>query len=215
LPCGAVLGAVGCTKANFSGDAGGASDGGKKDAKTSDVAQPGTCAPGTVSASKGQAESCSCNAECQTGLFCADGLCCTSACGHRPARACNLPSSLGVCDFFPPGRKPTIPRSALPVRPADLWAGRNLRRQWRLPQVHGGTPCKAACDGDGITGFLTATAMASVLSRVSPPFCRLICDPAPAVAPIPARPIPSARLDSSAWLARCGRVSTALLPEQR
>jgi len=56
-----------------------------------------------------------------------------------------------------------------------------------------------------------ATANGKCSEPGSPPFCPpYTCDPAPAVAPIPARPIPSARLDSSAWLARCGRVSTAL-----
>ncbi len=174
----AVLGAVGCTKANFSGDAGGASDGGKKDAKTSDVAQPGTCAPGTVSASKGQAESCSCNAECQTGLFCADGLCCTSACGQT-CKACNLPSSLGVCDFFPPGRKPDDPSVCTASTPATCGQDGTCDGNGGCRKYMEGTPCKAACDGDGITGFLTCDGNGKCSEPGSPPFCPpYTCDPA-------------------------------------
>src|SRR5450759_187470 len=100
-----VLLATACTNTKLAPnlDGGGSTlDGGKNDARSSDVPgaadvalPPNTCAPGTPSKSKGKAESCSCDAECQTG-FCVDGICCTSACTET-CKACNLASSLGVC----------------------------------------------------------------------------------------------------------------------
>lgn len=37
--------------------------------------------------------------DCATNLFCTDGVCCTTAC-DQPCEACNLPTSVGSCDFI-------------------------------------------------------------------------------------------------------------------
>ena len=175
----AVLGTAGCTKANFSGDAGGTPDGGKKDAKTSDVAPPGTCPPGTVSASKGRAESCTCNAECQTGFFCADGLCCTSACGQT-CKACNLASSLGECNFVPSDQKPHDPSVCTASTPATCGQDGFCDGKGGCHKYGEGTPCKAGiCNGDGITGVLTCDGNGKCSEPGSPPPCPpWTCDPA-------------------------------------
>lgn len=39
---------------------------------------------------------CTTPAECTAGLFCVDGVCCTSAC-DAPAQACNIPPNPGTC----------------------------------------------------------------------------------------------------------------------
>ena len=109
-----ALGAAGCTPAQYAKlDLG---DGGGQDGKAADVAQAHTCSPETPSQSKGMAESCSCDLECRTG-FCADGICCTTACGQT-CMACNLPNSLGVCALVPAGVTPNDPSVCAPSTPA-------------------------------------------------------------------------------------------------
>ena len=48
---------------------------------------------------------CSRPQDCQDGLFCADGVCCTSACVGT-CRSCNLAGSAGTCENIPAGQDP-------------------------------------------------------------------------------------------------------------
>ena len=165
-----VLGVVGCKNAHFVtrvNDGGATSDGARKD-----VAQPNTCSPDTPSKSKGKAESCSCDRECQTG-FCADGVCCTSACGET-CKACNLRSSLGDCAFVPSGVSPND-SSVCPASTAAT-CGRDGTCDGKggCRQYVKGTECKSGtCDGDSVTGVRTCdgNGSCSVVTSVScPPY---------------------------------------------
>lgn len=46
-----------------------------------------------------QGKKCAITQDCVGGVFCADGICCNSAC-DQPCEACNLPASIGTCDFI-------------------------------------------------------------------------------------------------------------------
>ncbi|MBX3248064.1 MAG: hypothetical protein KF901_12875 [Myxococcales bacterium] len=62
-------------------------------------------APGICSLDRAPGFSCTRNPECQAGLFCVDGVCCTSTCSGTCA-ACNLAGSLGTCSPIPVGQDP-------------------------------------------------------------------------------------------------------------
>ena len=183
----AVLGVTGCKIGSSLGDPngkdGGGSDGGKRDAKSSEVsrtsdaaAQPKTCAPDASGKSKGKAESCGCDRECQTG-FCVDGICCTSACAEI-CKACNLPSALGDCAFVPPGVKPTDPLACAATTPATCGQDGTCDGKGGCRQYPRGTECKAGtCEGDGISGVLTCDGngkCSDMISQTCPPYS---CDP--------------------------------------
>ena len=183
----AVLGAGGCTKSTFGkvGVDGGSGtlDGGKNDARasdgsgTADAQQTNVCSPGTVSKSKGKAESCSCDDECQTG-FCVDGLCCTSACG-QPCMACNLPSSLGECAMVPPGVKPNDPLVCAASTPATCGQDGTCDGQGGCRLYVNGTECKAGtCDGDSVTGILSCDGNGKCSETSTLPCPPYTCDPA-------------------------------------
>jgi hypothetical protein len=44
----------------------------------------------------GAGQACTNTGECQTGLFCADGVCCNTAC-NGPRESCNVSGSEGIC----------------------------------------------------------------------------------------------------------------------
>ncbi|MGB7810900.1 MAG: hypothetical protein WBP56_07175, partial [Polyangia bacterium] len=183
----AVLGAGGCTKSTFGkvGVDGGSGtlDGGKNDVRasdgsgTADAQQTNVCSPGTVSKSKGKAESCSCDDECQTG-FCVDGLCCTSACGQT-CKACNLPSSLGDCAFVPSGVKPNDPLVCAASTPATCGQDGTCDGQGGCRLYVNGTECKAGtCDGDSVTGILSCDGNGKCSEGSTLPCPPYTCDPA-------------------------------------
>jgi hypothetical protein len=176
-----ALDATGCKKSTYEtidsdGSSGVKTDGGKRDASTSDV--PGTqnhantCSPDTPSKSKGRAESCSCDRECQTG-FCVDGVCCTSACGEN-CKACNLPSSLGECAFIPAGVKPADPLVCAATTPATCGQDGTCDGRGGCRLYVKGTECKpGTCDGDAVTGTLTCDGngeCSKAISQTCPPY---------------------------------------------
>jgi len=169
----AVLGTGGCKTAHFvsnPNDGGPTSDGGKRD-----VAQTSTCSPNAQSKSKGKAESCSCDRECQTG-FCADGVCCTSACGET-CKACNLRSSLGDCAFIPSGVAPNDPAVCAANTAATCARDGTCDGKGGCRQYVKGTECKSgSCEGDSVTGVRTCDGngnCSEVTSISCPPYA---CD---------------------------------------
>jgi hypothetical protein len=167
----AVVAAAGCKAATFAQanlDGGGARDG-----RASDGTQPNTCPPEIPSQSKGKAQSCSCDRECQTGFFCVDGLCCTSACGETCKR-CDLASSLGDCEFVPLGGKPSDALQCVASSAATCGLDGKCDGKGGCRKFESGTECKAGtCDGDGVTGILTCDGngnCSGTLSRTCPPY---------------------------------------------
>jgi hypothetical protein len=55
-------------------------------------------------AARANGEACACSSDCQSG-FCADGVCCNSAC-NETCRACNVQGSPGICTVIPAGNPP-------------------------------------------------------------------------------------------------------------
>ncbi len=180
LALAAVLGAGGCKNSEPSHEDGGQKDTNASDApRGSDALQPGVCPPGTVSKSKGRAESCSCNDECQTGFFCADGVCCTSACGQT-CRACNLATSLGVCAPVPSGVKPHDSLVCAASKPATCGQDGTCDGKGGCRKYVEGTECKlGTCDGDSVTGIVACDGKGNcseaASSLICPPYT---CDPA-------------------------------------
>ena len=171
-----ALGAVGCTPAQFGkADLG---DGGRQDGTAADVTPPHTCPPETPSQSKGMAESCSCDRECRTG-FCADGVCCTTACGQT-CMACNLPSSLGTCAMVPAGVTPNDPLVCAATTPATCGQDGTCDGKGACSLFAQGTHCKTGtCAADSVTGILTCDGKgncsdAQPISQPCPPYT---CDP--------------------------------------
>lgn len=174
--------ATACSKAKYEGAAsagGGASrDGGAAPDGQKDVpATPGTCAPGTVERSKGKAEACSCDRECQTG-FCVDGLCCSSGCDEA-CKACNLPSSLGDCALVPAGRKASDPADCTAATPATCGRDGTCDGRGGCRLYVAGTECKGGrCDGDQVSDILTCDGKGQCTEPVSRPCPPFTCDPA-------------------------------------
>ena len=179
----AVLGAAGCAKSKYvniglDGGGGGTQDGGKDVPGAADAGQPNACSSGTLSKSKGKAESCSCDGECQTGLFCVDGLCCTSACGAT-CMACDLPSSLGDCSVVPSGVKPHDPLTCAASTPATCGQDGTCDGKGACRQYVKGTECKAGtCDGDSVTGILACDGNGKCSESSTLPCPPYSCDPA-------------------------------------
>ena len=109
------------------------------------------CSPGAGDHRKGKAEACTCNGECQSG-FCADGVCCTSACTDA-CKSCGLLSALGDCGFIPAGVKAThAPLCALST-PGTCGFDGKCDGQGGCRKYVGGTECVAGkCDGDTVGG---------------------------------------------------------------
>ena len=177
------VGVVTCSKAQFTKvgalDGGGTPrDAARQGPDTPDVPSvPGACAPGTTSRSKGKAQACSCDDECQTG-FCADGICCSSACGET-CKACNLASSLGDCAFVPAGGKPSDLLSCAASKPATCGQDGTCDGKGGCRVYVPGTECKPGrCDGDRVTDIQTCDGKGQCsqsVSRTCPPYT---CDPA-------------------------------------
>ena len=168
LALSAVLGAAGCTPPHLVAP----DDGGKKDAKGSDA---NTCSSSTVSQSKGQGDSCSCDRECRTG-FCVDSICCDKAC-KETCKACNVADSLGTCSFVPAG----VQRSECPASTkATCGPDGTCDGQGGCTKHYAkATVCKAGtCEGDNVTGILTCDGNGNCsepTSTACPPYT---CDPA-------------------------------------
>jgi hypothetical protein len=141
----------------------------------------------------------------------------TGSVATRPAGTSARPAiwqarRVNVISFHRTGN-PTIPRSALPVRPRPV--GRTDSAMAKAAATSTGRARRATpasvMEKMASRASSPATAMANALSRVPRrPVCPGPAIRPPAVALILARPIPSARLECSAWLAGAGRVSTAL-----
>ena len=177
LVLGTVLSIAACktgTYINVGVDGGGKADASARDASgTSDaVRPPKTCTSDTPSKSKGKAESCSCDRECQTG-FCVDGICCTSACGET-CKACNLRSSLGDCAFVPSGAQPNGPSVCSASTPSTCGLDGTCDGKGGCRKYGSGTECKAGtCDGDGVSGILTCDGKGGcnqAISQTCPPY---------------------------------------------
>ena len=147
-----VVLALGCADAKYEkdvpADAGDAGDAKRiSDGQPDAPVTPGACGPGAIDRSKGKAEACDCDRECQTG-FCVDGLCCRSACGE-PCRACDLPSSLGDCAVVPAGRIPSDPAECSPSTPSTCGRDGTCDGRGGCRRYVAGTECRPGqCDGD-------------------------------------------------------------------
>jgi hypothetical protein len=71
----------------------------------SDCIEEAHCDLGFCVPDRPAGSSCSRNPDCQSGLFCVDGVCCTSAC-NGTCESCNLPASAGTCQPIPADADP-------------------------------------------------------------------------------------------------------------
>jgi len=176
-----VVLALGCADAKYEkdvpADAGDAGDAKRiSDGQPDAPVTPGVCGPGAIDRSKGKAEACDCDRECQTG-FCVDGLCCTSACGE-PCKACDLPSSLGDCAFVPAGRIPSDPAECSPSTPSTCGRDGTCDGRGGCRRYVAGTECRPGqCDGDGVTGILSCDGNGQCVQSSSQPCPPYSCDP--------------------------------------
>jgi hypothetical protein len=134
------------------------------------------CPPNAAKGTKGKAESCACDAECQTG-FCTDGVCCTSACNDK-CKSCSLSSSLGDCGFIPAGVKPADPAICVVVLPTTCGQDGTCDGQGGCRKYVRGTECHAGtCDGDAISGALVCDGKGSCAPGASTLCVPYSCDP--------------------------------------
>jgi hypothetical protein len=179
----ALVGFAACKRAQYEGvvpsDAGPrAGDGAIRDGVSSDKpVAAAICSLETPRATKGKAQSCRCDQECQTG-FCVDGVCCSSACTET-CKACNLPSSLGDCALVPAGGRPSDPTDCVASTPATCGRDGTCDGRGGCRLYVKGTECKAGrCDGDRVTGILTCDGNGQCSQAVSEPCPPYSCDPA-------------------------------------
>jgi hypothetical protein len=148
-----ALGALGC-KSSGSGkadasDSGTFEAGGNGDSKTDrgDVPDSKPCVAGT----KATGDPCGCNLECSSG-FCADGVCCTTACTDG-CKTCNAPNSAGTCVNRATGDDPRDATTCVkqPVATCGLDGkcdGLGACRKYPVNVM-----CKAGtCEGDAVVG---------------------------------------------------------------
>ena len=148
-----ALAAPGCSKSKVLSptvDGGSGGDGAAGDAIRSDGKAGSTCLPDSGDHRKGKTEACTCDSDCQSG-FCADGVCCGSACTDA-CKACNLPSSLGECSFVPAGVKPAhAPLCALSA-PATCGLDGTCDGQGGCRKFVNHTECSpGTCAGESVT----------------------------------------------------------------
>jgi hypothetical protein len=131
-----------------------------------------TCEPGAGDRSKGKAQACDCDDECQSG-HCADGVCCTSACDET-CKACNLPSSLGDCAHVPAGGKPGDPSDCTASAPRTCGQDGTCDGRGGCRLYVKGTECKAGtCDGDRVADIQTCDGngnCSQTVSQTCPPY---------------------------------------------
>ena len=121
------------------------------DALRADTKPAVVCLPDAGDHRKGKAEACTCNDDCQSG-FCADGVCCTSACTDA-CKSCGLLSSLGDCGFIPPGVSPTHAPLCDLSTPGTCGLDGKCDGQGGCRKFVGGTECVAGkCDGETVGG---------------------------------------------------------------
>jgi|GEM_PF-3263013 len=178
------LGLAGCDTASMSGPrldggTGGSAGSAGSDALGADVPvanrpdapSSNPCPAGAGSKTKGKSEECSCDGECQTG-HCADGVCCTSACGEA-CKACNLPTSLGDCEFVPSGVKPNDPSTCTASTAATCGTDGACDGKGGCRLYVRGTECrKGTCDGDGIAGIMSCDGAGKCI-----PAAQILCPP--------------------------------------
>ena len=163
------------------GDTSSANRDGKRDDATSvgqpDVATPITCTDKPESATKGKAESCTCDNECRSG-FCVNNVCCTSAC-KEGCKACNLPSSLGDCSFIPAGVKPANASLCSASTAATCGQDGTCDGKGDCRKYVAGIECKpGTCDGDAVSGAKACDGNGSCSVNVSTPCAPYSCDSA-------------------------------------
>jgi len=173
--------ATGCTKANLSSkvgaDAAVAVDGksGHGDDAKADATVGIRCSD-AGSGTKGKAESCSCNNECRSS-YCVGGVCCDSACTDG-CKACNLPSSLGICAFVPSGAKPSNTNFCIAETPATCGQDGTCDGAGVCRKYESGIICKnGTCDGDGVVNAEACDGKGSCSVHVDTPCAPYACDP--------------------------------------
>ena len=148
-----ALGAIGC-KSSGSGKPD-ASDGGMLEVggtgdgalDRGDAADSGPCLAGT----KAIGATCKCGLECGSG-FCADGVCCSSACTEG-CKVCNAPTSLGQCVNRSSGENPRAESACvkMPVATCGLDGKCDGLGGCRKYPVN--VMCKPGmCEGDAVVG---------------------------------------------------------------
>ena len=134
------------------------------------------CTPGTGNRSKGKAQPCACDDECQSG-FCSGGVCCTSSC-HETCKACNLPSSIGDCAFVPAGGKPDDLSVCAPSAPRTCGQDGTCDGRGACRLYVQGTECQPGhCDGDRVADILTCDGSGHCEQSISKPCPPYTCDP--------------------------------------
>jgi len=113
-----------------------------------------------------QGSPCLVGSDCTTG-FCADGLCCNTACGAA-CEGCDFPGSEGTCTVYAPG---TDPDSECNNPPGDLCNGANACRCNDGSQNGSETDvdCGGATCNDCINGKTCLAGSAPTASAATPP----------------------------------------------
>ena len=157
-------------------------DGGDATARRDDASSAKSDAVSTIKCSdagggtKGRAESCSCGGECRSG-YCVGNVCCDSACTDG-CKACNLPSSLGVCAFVPSGVRPTSPSFCAADTPSTCGQDGTCDGVGACRKYEDGTLCKnGTCDGDGVVNAKACDGKGSCSVNVNAPCAPYSCDP--------------------------------------
>jgi hypothetical protein len=92
---------------------------------------------------EGPGGACDAVADCQAGLFCADGVCCTTACGGT-CMACDLSGSAGTCAPVPAGTDPDLECGGLSCSAFYWgWSGDTCYRRADV------SAAAASCNGSG------------------------------------------------------------------
>lgn len=101
------------------------------------------CSGGMCVPDIGTGGSCMQPQDCQAGLSCVDGVCCTSSCTGS-CMACDVPGSVGTCTAVPNGQDLDNECGALSCGAYyHSWSGNDCRRQADVPAN------VAACNGTG------------------------------------------------------------------
>jgi hypothetical protein len=124
-----------------------------------DGGMPVKCSDGGLKKQVG--DTCACASDCESG-FCADGVCCNTACDET-CKACNTQGARGMCSFVPAGLPPT--RSTCATEAPETCGtdgtcdGKGACRKHEMGTVcakgacdGAGTAARKVCDGAGVCG---------------------------------------------------------------
>ena len=132
-----------------------------------------TCTP----EARAKGEECSCALQCESG-FCADGVCCETACSGA-CLSCAVTGSMGTCTPTPAGAAPRDPGQCRAESESTCGLDGTCDGAGQCRSHVEGTVCRpGTCDGDSVVGIYTCDGLRGCKQGPTTVCAPFSCDPA-------------------------------------